>query len=320
MEQKKFDVLCVGILVADVITKPVEKIPARGMLGLVDSIQLYSGGCAMNCCIDMAKIGADVGIIGMVGQDGFGSFLAGELVKYGVDITGLKRSPIYSSSASVVLVEPAGERTFIHSTGANGKFTDTDIDLSILDRSDNVFVSGTMLMPTFDGAPTARFLKECKRLGKTTFLDTAWDDTGSWMKKLGDALPYIDYFLPSIAEAIELTGGLTKPEEIAAFFFERGVSHMVIKLGSDGCYLQENRDKPGVYLPIYKNVKALDTTGAGDSFCAGFIYGITHGMSYTESGKFANAVGAHCVSAIGSSTGIKSYAEIKAFMDANPIQ
>ncbi len=320
MESKKFDVICVGVLLADVITKQVEKITARGMLGLVESISLYSGGCGLNACVDIAKIGSKVALVGMVGEDGFGNFLVSELMRYGVDISGLKRSTDYHTSASVVLVDGTGERTFLHSTGANGKFTDADIDYSILDFSDYVFVSGTMLMPSFDGAPTARFLKECKKRGKTTFLDTAWDDTGSWMKKLEEALPYIDYFMPSIAEATELTGGLTKPEEIAKFFFDRGVQHMVIKLGSDGCYLQENKDQPGVILPIYRNVQAVDTTGAGDSFCAGFIYGITHGMSYVESGRFANAVGAHCVSAVGSSTGIKSFAEIKAFMDANPLQ
>ena len=65
------------------------------------------------------------------------------------------------------------------------------------------------------------------------------------------------------------------------------------------------------------NVKRVDTTGAGDSWCSGFLYGLSHGMSMDESAKFANAVGTHCIMAVGASTGIKPYAEIKKFMEEN---
>ena len=70
-----FDVACIGILVADCIAKPVAKIPDAGKLGLIDSLKLYSGGCAMNAAVDMKKIGADIALLGMVGDDGFGTFL-----------------------------------------------------------------------------------------------------------------------------------------------------------------------------------------------------------------------------------------------------
>ena len=127
-------------------------------------------------------------------------------------------------------------------------------------------------------------------------------------------MPYIDVFLPSIEESIELSGS-RKLKSIADVFFDRGVKHVAIKLGSKGCYLREGKDVDGVIIPAYK-VKAIDTTGAGDSFCAGFITGLVKGMSYVECGNFANAVGAHCVSAIGATTGIKPMKNILAFMGA----
>ena len=157
-------------------------------------------------------------------------------------------------------------------------------------------------------------MKKCKEMGKVTVLDTAWDSKGRWMQVLAPCMPYIDVFMPSIDEAIELAGGETDPVKIADFFFSMGVGKVVIKLGSKGCYLREEKDAEGVIIPCYK-VQAVDTTGAGDSFCAGFLTGMAKGLSFADCGKFANAVGAHCVQAMGASTGIRSYAEIQAFIE-----
>ena len=91
------------------------------------------------------------------------------------------------------------------------------------------------------------------------------------------------------------------------------VKNVIIKVGKDGALICE-AGKPRITLPTYSAIKPVDTTGAGDSFCAGFLAGLAQGWSYTESGAFANAVGTHCIMAIGASTGIKSIAEIQEFM------
>ena len=126
-------------------------------------------------------------------------------------------------------------------------------------------------------------------------------------------IQYIDIFLPSIDEAIELSGE-TEPDKIADVFFNMGVSKVVIKLGSRGCYMRETKDSQPVIIPCFK-VKAVDTTGAGDSFCAGFLSAMAKGLSFEQCGRFANAVGAHCVMAMGATTGIKSFEEINEFID-----
>lgn len=312
-----YDVACIGILVADCIAKTVDELPEAGKLKKIDSIKLYSGGCAMNAAVDMQKIGANVALLGMVGNDGFGSFLIGELKRNGISTDGIKISDDYSSSASVVVVDSSGERSFLHSTGANAKFTDTDIDFDVIKDSKIVFVAGTMLMETFDGEPCARVLKKCKEMGKITVLDSAWDDSGRWMDILKPCMPYIDYFIPSIEEAEQFAGGKTDLNEIADVFFDYGVKHVAIKAGKKGCFVKESKDSEGKLFPTYMNVKRVDTTGAGDSWCSGFLYGLSHGMTMEESAKFANAVGTHCIMAVGASTGIKSYEEIKKFMEEN---
>lgn len=313
-----FDVACVGILVADAITKTVDKIPEKGKLGLVESLRLYSGGCAMNAAIDLAKLGSQVALVGMIGSDGFGGFLQSELVKFGVNIQGLIVNQNTDTSASAVLIDSSGERTFLHCIGANGVFSEKDISYDIIENSKIVFVAGTMLMPSFDGEDCAVLLKKAKQMGKITILDTAWDDKGRWMSVLEPCMQYLDYFLPSIEEAEQLSGE-TKPEKIGKVFFEKGVKSVVIKLGKDGCYMQATKSSEGIYIPTYTHIKPVDTTGAGDSFCAGFLYGLSHGMNMHECCKLANAVGTHCVMATGASTGIKSYSEIEKFMEENSL-
>lgn len=304
-------IICLGILVTDVIAKPVDSVPEKGKLSLVDSVELHSGGCAANTAIDLAKIGEDVGIIGLAGKDAFGTFLLDRLSTEGVEVSGLKFTGATNTSVSLVLSGSDGERSFIHSLGTNAVFAEEHIDMEIIKNCEVLFVAGSLLMPSLDGEPTARILKQAKELGKFTILDTAWDSTGRWMKAIEACLPYLDLFIPSIEEA-EMISGFKDEREIARLFMDKGVKNVVIKLGSKGCYIATEK-KEEFYIDAFK-VNAVDTNGAGDSFVAGFITGIVNGWDFRQCGIFANAVGAHCVMKVGASMGIKSKEEILSFI------
>lgn len=306
------DVICVGVLVADAIARPVKNIPQKGKLELVDNIALYTGGCAANSGVDMARLGVGAGIMGNLGDDGFGSFMKEALEKEGVSTAGLQYKKGVFTSASLVIVTEDGERSFIHSTGANGVFCEKDINYDIIRESQFVFVAGTMLMPQFDGEECALFLQKCKAMGKTTILDTAWDSRGRWMSVLRSCMPYIDYFLPSLDEA-RMLASLEEPEAIADYFLSLGPKTVAVKLGEDGCLIKTAGEK-AVRVPAFC-VQAVDATGAGDSFCAGFITGLVRGWPLEKCGLFANAVGAHCVMAPGASGGIPSEDKIWDFIE-----
>lgn len=310
------DVACMGILVADVITQTVDALPERGKLALMDSIRLYNGGGAMSSAINLSRLGARTAMLGKVGQDGFGQFLTGVLAQNGVDITGLVADPAVDTSASVALVDSGGERTFLHCPGSNGAYREEDIVYEAAAGAKILFLSGTTLLPSLDGAPTAVVLKKFRDMGLVTVLDIAWDDTGRWMELVGPALPHLDYFLPSIEEA-EMLAGETDPDKIADFFFDCGVRHVVIKLGKRGCYFRESREADGHIIPAY-TVDAVDTTGAGDAFCSGFLYGLSKGMSMEECCRLGNATGAFCVQAVGATSGMKDYDTVRKFMDEYP--
>ncbi|MEN6313366.1 MAG: carbohydrate kinase family protein [Clostridiaceae bacterium] len=310
-----FDVTCVGILVADAIARTVDSLPESGRLQLTDRIELFTGGCAASAAIDMSRLGLNVAIVGKIGNDGFGKFMSAALKDEKVNADGLKISDKAGTSASIVTVDSNGERSFLHYLGANAEFGIEDINYDVIRDSKIVFVAGTMLLPRFDGVQCADFLKKAKEMGKYTVLDTAWDSKGRWMSVLEPCMKYIDLFIPSVEEAAKLSGK-ENPEEMADVFFSMGVKTVVIKLGKKGCFIKKPNGEKYI-IPTYTKIKAVDTTGAGDSFVAGFLTGLTKGWDLYECGKFANAVGTHCVMAAGASTGIKSFEETLEFMKNN---
>ena len=88
---KKYEVACVGILCADVLAKPVDMMPEKGKLALIEKLQLRIGGCAANVSVDLSKIGIDTAIIGKIGVDGFGRFILDTLKAEKVDVAGLSK-------------------------------------------------------------------------------------------------------------------------------------------------------------------------------------------------------------------------------------
>lgn len=309
------NVCCVGIAVADVVAKTVSQIPEPGKLELIDGISMHTGGCAVNAAVDLAKLGIDTSICSLVGEDAFGDFIQASLGSEGVKTEGIKRTGAAATSSSIVLSLEGGERSFLHNIGANGVFNLNTIDWDVIEASDVIFVAGALLMPRFDGEETALFLKRAKEMGKTTVLDTAWDSTGAWMKKIEPCLPYVDYFVPSIEEA-KMLSGEKEPSAIAAVFLEKGCSNVIIKMGEKGCYARIHDAL--IEVPVYK-VNVVDTNGAGDSFVAGFIAALVEGLKAEEALRFACAVGAHCVGALGASTGIVHKDQIYNFIEENKI-
>jgi len=307
-------VACVGILVAAVIVEPVENFPEKGVLEPVNSITMHNGGNAMTAAINLRKLGVESYMAGMVGNDMFGDFLKKKLNESDVDTRGLKVSSEAQTSASVLMIDKSGERSFFHCKGTNATFSEKDIDYDVIDKCDAVFVTGTFLMDRFDGEETMKFLRTCKEKGKTTFLDVCWDAKGKWGEILDMSMPYIDFLMPSIDEA-RCIAKKDSPDEIADVFVSKGAKNIIIKLGSKGSYLRkEGEVKGNIFSPFYIE-NPVDTTGAGDSFCSGFLAAFARDKSLEECMVFANAVGAHCVTAKGATTGIKSYEDTMKFIN-----
>ena len=122
---------------------------------------------------------------------------------------------------------------------------------------------------------------------------------GETVDDIAEALSMIDYLMPNEEEAYLVTGAST-PEDAAAVFRRYGVKNVIIKSGKRGCYVENDSIK--MWISPEKEVTPVDTTGAGDSFAAGFVYGLSEGWDIMKCAEFANACGAKAVSYLGATT------------------
>jgi len=316
MAERDLDVACMGILVADVFGRPIDEWPQRGRLSLVKEMGISIGGCAANAGLDLVRLGAKAAVVGRVGDDGFGLVVRRILDSGGIDTSSIVTDPEIGTSATMVMVHGDGERSFIHYPGANGRVQPSDMPDSLLQRAKIVLLAGALVMPGFDGEPAAEVLRRAKAAGAITCLDTVWDATGTWMKLLGPVLPHADMFLPSIAEAAELTHE-TDPPRIAEKLMAYGVKIVGLKQGEAGCYLRTADEE--LSLPAF-DITPVDGTGAGDAFVAGFLRGYLEGWPLERIGRFACAAGALATLAMGATTGVRSVAGTLAFMESTPVR
>ena len=308
------EIVCLGIIVADVMARPVDFYPQRGELSLCREMRPSIGGCAANTGIGLQKLGVTTAIIGKVGRDGFGDLVRGILQSHDVDTKGIVTDEQTATSATMVMIASDGERSFIHYTGANAEFTSADVDWNIVQGAKLLHVAGHFVMTKFDGAPCAETLKKARQMGLKTALDTVWDASGAWMEKLRPVLPYIDYFVPSFHEAKQCFPTLQTPQDVARAFQDEGVKVVALKMGEAGSYVRQGESE--WHLPAYK-VQAVDATGAGDAFAAGFLAGVARNFDLETCGRLGNATGACCVRKVGTVAGIGSLDETLEFIESH---
>ena len=306
-----FRALCLGNVLVDVLVKPVDRLPPKGGLLSTDHVEMALGGCASNTAVALSRLGVPTSLWGKVGKDPFSEFARDQLKRAKVETSGMVVDPRVSTSATVVLVDSKARRSFLHSVAANDHIHRRDLNLFNLSTFSHLHIGGYFLFPKLDGAPMASILREAQRKGLTTSLDTAWDMKNRWMKALRPCLPYLDFFMPSERE-VKMLLGHCRPREAARAFRNRGVGTFILKRGEKGSVLFA-RGGGEIQMPAFKT-KVVDTTGAGDCFCAGFIKGLSLGWSLGDCMKLGNAAGACAVGALGATAGLRSFGQMKEYL------
>lgn len=290
----EFDVLCIGQANVDILVRPVNKVDFGDDAVHVDETRMMNGGDALNVAISMSRLSSKVAFAGAVGDDMFGQYLKGRMDGLGIDTTSVKVSRIASTASAICLVSDSGERKFLYCGGANEQFTADDVNMNILCNSGIVFIGGGYELPKFDGDGAARILQAAQKRGKITAMDVTWCTNGQW-DKIIPSLQYLDFFMPSENEAKWITKR-EKPEEMADELLRMGVKNVIIKQGSKGALLKNARTTFEC-LPI--KVAVQDTTGAGDSFNAGFLTGLKHKWDLKKAVKYGSATSAFCIQQMG---------------------
>ncbi|WP_119270012.1 carbohydrate kinase family protein [Taklimakanibacter deserti] len=300
----RYDVSVIGLYILDILGRPVSRIPERGNVDFIEEIRLTVAGTAGGTVIDTAKLGLKSLAVGAVGDDEKADWVLLTLEKHGADVSAMQRLPGIPTSATILNVRPNGERPALHVRGASDHF---DVPASAYDQvfdAPIIHLGGTGLLKKLDGPASLTLLKEAKRRGRTVTFDliAASPET---LAIVGPLLPYIDYFMPSIEEAHDMSGQSTA-EDCARFYLDRGAEACVFTLGGDGAFYA-HKDGTRLKSPAYE-VKVVDTTGCGDAFDAGFITALHHKMDLETALRFAQAAAGLVATGLGSDAGIHSFA------------
>jgi sugar/nucleoside kinase (ribokinase family) len=301
------DAAIFGLIVADVIAEPMQLRPPPdpGGLSILNTIQLTTGGNVCNTGVALAKLGMSVAAAGLVGEDVLGEAVVQRLRQGGVDTSAIFTTDSAQTSATVVAVEPGGERCFFHTPGAT-----TLLDAAAFRRCFSIFRQCAYVQVGYFGllpaltADLPQVLRELRYAapGVRIALDTV--NPPGERALLDPILPYLDIFCPSRSEAEALTGETTPRKMVASFRRQMPAGLIGIKLDEKGCCLDDARQ--AITVPAYR-VKPVDTTGAGDTWFAGLLAGLRRKMPLEQAGKLANRVAADCCTALGASAGIRSF-------------
>lgn len=306
------DIICVGMALVDSIIKGFDPNPisASGYRAISGSLNV--GGEAVNEAMAAAKLGIKTGILCSLGEDAAGDMIVAALDHCGVDTRPILRSAEHPTPVTTMFVREDGTRRSITNSAHRYNFhPERHTDRFTGARA---LILGSLFRAPFDDPEIIHaVLTAAKAEGQLAFADTKLPNFRFLkLEDLRDSLPLIDYITPNEDEA-RYFSGKESPEDMADVFLGCGVKNVIIKLGGKGCFFKNEEES--VSLPACK-ISAIDATGAGDNFVAGFASEILRGASNADALRFANACGAICTTAVGAGTALKSREQVLKFLAA----
>jgi sugar/nucleoside kinase (ribokinase family) len=293
---KEMRVLCAGVHVLDVLVRPVEQIPEGQGGELVEEIRVTAAGSAGGTALVLARLGAKVRSAGAIGTDAAGDMLLALLERDGVDTSLLARRDDVQTSASVLPIRPSGERPAFHVVGANGSFGPDDLPANEIEAATHLHLGGPEFM---GGEAAAPLLARARENGVVTSADVLAPGEPGLLDWIGPALAELDYFLPNDDQVLALTGA-DDLEAGCRALLEKGVGCVAATCGADGALLV---DEDGAHrIPAFE-VEAVDTTGCGDAFSAGFLRGLSLGRDRPAAAALGCAAAAMVAQGLGTDHG-----------------
>jgi len=311
------------------ISASIPRYPSPGGDGLAERAEVHSGGSAANTATVLARFGLDVSIIGRVGRDAFAEQALACLAEAGVDLSSVQRDDELITGIMFIPVTPDGERTMFGYRGANSRLDPALLDEGYIAQADVFHLSGYALLAEPQRSAVRRAVEMAHQAGVVISLDAGLEAAAKATEEVRALLPLVDLIFPNQAEAEHLTGS-SDVKGAARALSEYGVKTVALKLGAQGCVVHcsaRSPDRRRVHcsarspdrrreifsVPAFA-VEVQDTTGAGDSFDAGFILGWLWGLSARESAILANALGALAASAVGAGDALPGPEQARALL------
>lgn len=267
---------------------------------MAEKYEFHPGGVAGNVITQLGHLGTKTGWFGKIGDDDTGKILIDEFKKYSLDISHVEVIKDKMSMFTWILVDKSGERSITMFPNVLNELTAKDVREKHADyiRNAKILMVEACVMPL---APIIEAMKIANEAGVKVVFDmdvTLKDIIETNMgteEDLYECIRRADVFIPCKVAAAELLGTSDLKNNIHKL--QAKESQIVsVTLGDKGCLIYNNHEK--IYIPGFK-VVAIDTTGAGDAFHGGFVYGLLNNFSIKKIGEFANACGAYCCTGVG---------------------
>ena len=295
------DVVCIGQAVLDCIIRGQEERPYKKNVYRAKSIGLSTGGDALNEAVLLTHMGHKVRLVCGVGEDVAGNLILDEMNREKVDIQYVTKSSEIVTPVAALMVKESGTRSSVNSEATMlGNYLP---EPEVVKGAKIVSLASLFRAPLDRKETVISLVKAAKEEGAIVCADTKMPSFRPIaLSDIREILPYIDYIFPNEIEAAWYTGQ-KEESEMAKYFRDAGVRNVIIKMGEKGCLVYGQKEH--FSMPAY-TVPAVDSTGAGDNFVAGFLSGLLQGDSLRECCEKGTACAAISVQAVGATAGIKS--------------
>ena len=293
------EIIIIGAAIIDVLVRPANAAVFETGSHSAGDIRMSPGADALNEALILAKLGKKVQLETVIGDDHAGKFIEEQCRKNGIIIEECQIKKNISTGINVVLVQESGERSFLtNKNGSLRKLTINDIRMPFGKNARILCFASIFVFPEIKAEQLVQIFSCAKRQGMVVCADMTKRKNNETTEDMRTAFSYIDYLFPNEEEAYLLTGE-KDVWKAAGQLLESGVKHVIIKCGKRGCLVKTKEE--AYMVPAVEGVSCIDTTGAGDSFAAGFIYGLSEGWELYRCAEYANFCGAKAVSVIGAS-------------------
>lgn len=298
-------VVVIGSLNMDLVTR-APRLPKGGETLIGQSFTTVSGGKGANQAVAAARLGAQVSMIGCVGNDAYGEALRGALLAEQIDCRAVSTVD-GSSGVALIVVDDSSQNSIVIVPGANGALTAETID-----RFDSVIRAADVLICQLEvpDASVGHALKRGRELGKTVILNPA----PASRPLPSDWYASIDYLIPNESEASALSGlsvdSLDTAQAAATRLIALGAGKVIITLGAQGSLFADGQRFE--HFPALV-VKAVDTTAAGDTFVGGFAAALAAGNDEAQAIRFGQVAAALSVTRAGAQPSIPALSDVQAF-------
>lgn len=304
-----YDISIIGAAIIDILAAPVNETVFSAGSCPMDTIQMSFGGDALNEAVILSRLGKRVQLITKVGEDEAGKRVLNFMEENRLSVESVKIQKDLATGINIVLINEKGERHFLTNPhGSLRKLAFEDIDSYLDEAAPIVSFAGMFVSPLLNIEKMKQLFARIKKKDRFLAVDMTKAKKGETLEDLKELLPYIDSIFPN-EEEIALLTGERDPFENAKRLVSCGVKTAVVKCGANGCVVADGRGVRAI--PAVPVNECLDTTGAGDSFAAGFLWGLANGWKTDECARFACAAASCTVEAYGAVGGIHSLEDVK---------